>query len=393
MLIHIDTARSLSVSMQAMGEILPLLTLVLVGLIIGLLLGAFGGWGFAQLLARGKNKVEANLAQSSREKINAMLQPFREQIISLTHQVKESSRSQIDLKGQLQQMSAGYQQVSQQAENLTKALKGDPQARGKWGEMLLEKVLESSGLREGEEYHLQKSFTDRDTDRRYRPDAVITLPANREVIVDAKTSLVDYEKYASSQEPSALENFLKSLRSRVKELGEKNYANVSEYSSASGASGATAGGASGARAASGARKVFDYVLMFVPIESAFSLALDKDKGLMDYALERKIVLVSPSTMLLALRTIYYSWRSEKQNRNAEEIAREGGALYDKVAAFIEDMEKHGLQLATTQKSYDGAMKKLASGRGNILSRTERLGELGVKKSKQLQHQSEETEQE
>ena len=383
-----------------MGEILPLLTpfliVLLAGLGLGLLLGAFCGWGFAQLLARAKNRAEAGLAQSSREKINAMLQPFREQIISLTHQVKESSRSQIDLKGQLQQMSAGYQQVSQQAENLTKALKGDPQARGKWGEMLLEKVLENSGLREGEEYHLQKSFTDRETDRRYRPDAVITLPANREVIVDAKTSLVDYEKYASSQEPSALENFLKSLRSRVKELGEKNYANVSEYSSASGVGGATAGGASGARgagAAGGARKVFDYVLMFVPIESAFSLALEKDKGLMDYALERKIVLVSPSTMLLALRTIYYSWRSEKQNRHAEEIAREGGALYDKVAAFIEDMEKHGQQLATTQKSYDGAMKKLASGRGSILSRTEKLGELGVKKSKQLQHHSEETEEE
>ncbi len=344
---------------------------------VGLLLGAFVSWAFLRMLAREKNRAELNLAQNSNEKINAMLQPFREQIISLAQDVKESSRSQIDLKGQLQQMSIGYQQVSQEAENLAKALKGESQTRGKWGEMLLEKVLESSGLREGKEYHLQKSFTDLETNRRYRPDVVISLPADREIIIDAKTSLVDYEKYTSAQEPSlqadALNSFLKSLRIRVKDLAEKGYASASTK-------------------ADGTKKTLDFVLMFVPIESAYALALDEDKGLMEYALEQKIVIVSPSTMMLALRTIYYSWQTEKQNQNAEEIAREGGLLYDRVADFIKDMEKHGKQLTTAQGSYDDAMKKLATGRGNILSRIDKLGGLGVKKSKQLQHHSAEEEE-
>ena len=343
------------------------------GLFISFLLGAICASAFASLRTRDKKHIEANLAQNSRDKIDAMLQPFRQQIISLAQDVKESSRSQIDLKGQLQQMSIGYQQVSQQAENLTKALKGEPQARGRWGEMMLEKVLESSGLREGEEYRLQETITDRETDRRYRPDAIISMPANREVFIDAKTSLVDYEKFSSSKEQAALDNFLRSLRARVKELGDKGYASIHSTSDTA------------------HTKKLDYVLMFVPIESALSLALEKDKGLMDYALERKIVLVSPSTMLLALRTIYYSWRSEKQNLHAEEIAREGGMLYDKVVSFIEDMDKHGRQLTTARESYDGAMKKLASGRGNILARTQKLGELGAKKSKQLQQRSDEDE--
>ncbi len=346
---------------------------------LGLFVGAALGWLLHHARSRALDEkstarimrhtehTEKQLAETSRERIDAMLQPFRIQIETLSRDVRESSRSQTDLKGQLQQMSTTQQQVSQQAENLTRALKGEPQTRGKWGEMLLGKVLESSGLREGEGYQLQANYTDRESGERYRPDAVVSLPGEHVVFIDAKTSLVDYERYASSEQDEekqeALQGFLQSMKLRVKELGDKNYAKLGEA------------------------KNLDFVLMFVPIESAFSLALEQDKFLVDYALERKIVMVSPSTLLLALRTIYHAWRTERQNKHAEDIAREGGLLYDKVVSFVEDMEKHGQQLGTAQTSYDSAMKKLSSGRGNILDKTNKLKELGVKSTKTLKHKA------
>ena len=355
----------------------PLGIFIIIGIFaLGLVLGAtaglllariFGGARNEQATARIIEHTEQRLAETNRERINAMLEPFRVQIETLSRDVRESSRSQSDLEGQLKNMNTTYQQVSQQAENLTRALKGDPQTRGKWGEMLLGKVLENSGLREGEEYKLQVNYTDKESGERYRPDAVVLLPGERAVFIDAKTSLIDYERYTSSEEETekqeALRGFLQSMKLRVKELGDKDYASLGEA------------------------KNFDFVLMFVPIESAFSLALEQDRFLVDYALERKIVMVSPSTLLLALRTIYHAWRTERQNKHAEDIAREGGLLYDKVASFLEDMEKHGQQLGTARNSYDSAMKKLSEGRGNILDRTAKLKELGVKSTKTLKHHS------
>ncbi len=339
-------------------------------------LGLAVGWMRAR--ARGEKsasqlieQTEQRLSETSRERIDAMLQPFRVQIEGLSRDVRDSSRSQTDLKGQLQQMNEGYRQVSQQAENLTKALKGEPQTRGKWGEMQLGKALESSGLREGEEYQLQANYTDRESGERSRPDAVVFLPGERAVFIDAKTPLVDYERHVSSEQAEekqdALRDFLQSMKLRVKELGEKDYARLGET------------------------RNLDFVLMFVPIESALLLALEKDKSLLTYALERKIMIVSPTTLLLALQTIYQTWRTERQNKHAEDIAKEGGALYDKIASFVEDMEKHGQQLGGVQNTYDAAMKKLSSGRGNILDRTNKLKELGVKSTKTLKYQSAEEE--
>ncbi len=343
---------------------------------LGLLVGVALGWLLVRVVGGAINdnaatrlieRTEQRLAETNRERIDAMLQPFHEQIKNLAQNVRESSSSQSVLKGQLQQMNEGYRQVSQQAENLTKALKGEPQTRGKWGEMQLSKALESSGLREGEEYQLQASYTDRESGERSRPDAVVSLPGERAVFIDAKTPLVDYERYASSEQAEekqeALRGFLQSMKLRVKELGEKDYARLGET------------------------KNLDFVLMFVPIESALLLALENDKSLLTYALERKIMIVSPTTLLLALQTIYQTWRTERQNKHAEDIAKEGGALYDKVASFVEDMEKHGQQLGGAQNTYDAAMKKLSSGRGNILDRTNKLKELGVKSTKALRHQS------
>ena len=343
------------------------------GAILGWLLARrFGGALDEKAAARLIEHTEQRLAETNRERINAMLEPFRVEIENLSRDVKESSRSQTDLKGQIQQMSTTHRQVSQQAENLTRALKGDPQARGKWGEMMLGKVLESSGLREGEEYQLQAHYTDKESGERYRPDAVVSLPGERAVFIDAKTSLLDYERYASGEraeeKQEALRGFLQSMKLRVKELGEKDYARL------------------------GDAKNFDFVLMFVPIESAFSLALEHDKFLVDYALEKKIVMVSPSTLLLALRTIYHAWRTERQNKHAEDIAREGGLLHDKVASFLEDMEKHGQQLGTARNTYEAAMKKLSSGRGNILDKAIKLKELGAKSTKTLKHHSSEEEE-
>ncbi len=346
---------------------------------LGLLVGAALGWLLYHARSRALDEkstarimrhtehTEKQLAETSRERIDAMLQPFRVQIETLSRDVRESSSSQSNLKGQIEQMGKTYRQVSQQAENLTRALKGEPQTRGKWGEMQLSRALESSGLREGEEYQLQANYTDRQSGERHRPDAVVSLPGGRAVFIDAKTSLVDYDRYTNSEQPEekqeALRGFLQSMKLRVKELGDKDYARLGET------------------------KNLDFVLMFVPIESAFLLALENDKSLTTYALERKIMMVSPSTLLLALQTIYQAWRTERQNKHAEDIAREGGLLYDKVASFVEDMEKHGQQLGTAQTSYDSAMKKLSSGRGNILDRTNKLKELGVKSTKTLKHKT------
>ena len=347
---------------------------------LGIIIGATLGWLLARIVGGAVNdkaatrlieRTEQRLTETNRERIDAMLQPFREQIKNLAQNVRESSSSQSVLKGQLQQMHEGYRQVSQQAENLTKALKGEPQTRGKWGEMQLSRALENSGLREGEEYQLQANYTDKESGERSRPDAVVSLPRGHAVFIDAKTSLLDYERYANSEnaeeKEDALQGFLQSMKLRVKELGDKDYAKLGET------------------------KNFDFVLMFVPIESALLLALENDKSLLTYALERKIMMVSPSTLLLALQTIYQTWRTERQNKHAEDIAKEGGALYDKVASFVEDMEKHGQQLGGVQNSYEAAMKKLSSGRGNILDRTNKLKELGVKSTKTLKHQTSEEE--
>ena len=242
------------------------------------------------------------------------------------------------------------------------ALKGDNKQQGNWGEMVLEKVLERSGLKAGEEYKMEFATTNSENER-IRPDAVIFLPDNKHVIVDSKVSLVAYSACVNALNEEDRMKFLKahieSLRNHIKLLSDKNYQTAIGLQSP------------------------DFVLLFVPIESSFSLAVQGDAELFNYAWDRKIVIVSPSTLLATLRTIASIWKQERQTRNAIEIAEEGGKLYDKFVAFVDDLIKVGNGIKKTQGDYEDAMKKLHEGSGNLVRRAEKMKELGAKTSKQL----------
>ena len=228
--------------------------------------------------------------------------------------------------------------------------------------MVLERVLEASGLREGEEYEREVSLQDADR-RRFRPDVVVHLPDHRDLIIDAKTSLVAYERYVNAEEEEERRRYarlhLDAVKNHIDRLAGKSYSELEGV------------------------ETLDFVFMFLPIEGALMLALQEDPGLYDAAFSRHIVLVSPTTLLVALRAVENTWRRERQNRNAQEIARRAGALYDKFVNFAEDLERVGKQLDTVQKSYDSAWKKLSDGRGNIVRQIETLRELGARSSKTL----------
>jgi DNA recombination protein RmuC len=266
------------------------------------------------------------------------------------------------LRGELGKLMELNQQISQEAHNLTKALKGDTKKQGNWGELILERVLESSGLEKGREYELQFS-TSNDEGKRIQPDVVVYLPENKHLIIDAKVSLTGYEKVVNAntteERARGIREHVVSLKSHIKGLGEKNYSGAKDLESP------------------------DFVLLFMPIESAFGLALQADDALYDYAWERKIVLVSPTTLLATLRTISSIWKQEKQTRFALEIAEESGRLYDKFVGFMGDMQGVGRSLDQSQRQYGDAMKKLSEGRGNMLDKMEKLREMGAKSSKTL----------
>ena len=254
------------------------------------------------------------------------------------------------------------QRISEEATNLTRALKGDNKTQGNWGEIVLERVLEESGLTKGQEYETQFNTKNEDG-RTIQPDVVVKLPEGKHIIIDSKVSLVDYEAWISSEEDEDKDKFLKnhvaSVRNHVKYLGEKAYQTSRDLQTP------------------------DFVLLFIPIESSFSLAIQNDSSLYQYALDRKIVIVSPTTLLATLRTIATIWNQEKQTRNVLEIAEQAGRMYDKFVLFVEDMQKLGRNLDTAQTAYKGAMNKLQTGTGNLVSRTEKLRKLGAKASKRI----------
>ena len=246
--------------------------------------------------------------------------------------------------------------INQEAENLAKALKGDKRLQGNWGELVLERVLDESGLRKDHEYTLQATRRTEDGDAK-RPDVIIHLPDEKDIIVDSKVSLAAYERAVAAEDDGARENFLRQhvndLRAQVKRLSEQEYDRLL-----------------------GVRSL-DFVLLFVPIESAFMLAMDYDQGLFTEAFNKRIVIVSPTTLLMTLRIIHNVWRYEKQTKNAQEIARRAGALYDKLRLVMEDMAKLGSLLRTADESYQTAMLKLASGKGNLVRQVEHFRELGA----------------
>jgi DNA recombination protein RmuC len=310
---------------------------------------------------KGKKFTELNETQ-----IKGILDPLRDRIkdfenkMHLTHVEQEKERSA--LKEQLRTLSDMNKKMSEDAINLTKALKGEVKTQGNWGEMILEKILEKSGLRKGTEYDVQQNFTLEDGSR-LQPDVVIHLPDNKNLIVDSKVSLTAYEKYNSADDPVMQERYMKehiaSIRSHVKGLSGKSYQNLYNIGSP------------------------DFVLMFIPIEPAFSLAIGNDDGLYNEAFERNIILVSTSTLLATLRTIDNIWKQERQSKNVMEIARQSGELYDKFAGVIDDFIKVGVTMKAGQTAYEDAMNKLHKGRGNVISRFENLKVLGAKVSKSI----------
>ena len=253
--------------------------------------------------------------------------------------------------------------LSKDAENLTKALKSDVKAQGNWGEVILERILEKSGLTKNQEYFIQNSITTEDG-KRFQPDVIIKLPEDKNVIVDSKVSLIAYERFSSAENVEEQQGHLKehiaSIKAHVKGLSDKNYQSL--Y------------GIDG----------LDFVLLFIPIEGAFSAAVQYDNTLFQDAFDKNVVIVSTSTLLATLRTIASIWKQEKQTQNAIEIARQGGALYDKFVGLTEDLLNLGKQMDTAKKSYEGAMNKISSGSGNLIKRADDLRKLGLKTSKQIE---------
>jgi DNA recombination protein RmuC len=298
--------------------------------------------------------------------LDLLLKPFREQITQFATQSKEQfihdAKERQSIKDEIIRLKTLNERLSQDAINLTQALKGENKTQGNWGEIVLERILEESGLREGHEYEPQNTYSDEEG-KKFRPDVIVHLPQNKDIIIDSKVSLVAYDAFIRAENDEArahaLKQHLLSIHAHIKGLSSKRYEQLS-----------------------GVRSL-DFVLLFMPIEGAFLLALEQDNTFFKTAYEQNIVVVSPSTLLVTLRTIEHIWRSEYQERNAKAIAESAEALYEKLVAFVEDMEKIGEQIGRTQKSYEGAMNKLSTGKGNLIRRVEAMRKLGLKPKKML----------
>ncbi|AYN67810.1 DNA recombination protein RmuC [Euzebyella marina] len=320
---------------------------------------------FENLANKILEEKSLKFTERNEKNIKDILTPLNEKIQLFEKKVEESQKENISihsaLKEQLLNLQTQNLKITQEAENLTKALKGDSKMQGNWGELVLERVLEKSGLEKDREYSVQQSFT-REDGTRVLPDVIINLPDGKKMIVDSKVSLTDYERFVNAEDEFK-ERFLKdhinSLRKHVDQLSAKKYEDLYEMDSP------------------------DFVLMFVPIEPAFAIAINNDNTLYNKAFEKNIVIVTPSTLLATLRTIDSMWNNEKQQRNAIEIARQAGALYDKFEGFVSDLTKVGKKMDDAKSEYKGAMNKLFEGRGNIITSIQKLKKMGAKAKKSL----------
>jgi DNA recombination protein RmuC len=315
------------------------------------------------------NKLFEENAKKSTTNLTQMLTPFKEQLKSFGKRVddiyNEETKQRSSLLTEIKNLKDLNNKISQDAINLTKALKGENKTQGDWGELILSKILEQTGLREGIEYSTQGSYTDEDG-KRLRPDVIVHLPQDKDIVIDSKVSLIAYLKYTEAQTQEdkelATKELIKSIYTHIKSLSVKSYENIDSV------------------------KTLDFVLMFIPIEGAFMLAASEDNNLFKTAFESNIMLVSPSTLFATLRTVENIWRYEHQNENALLISKKAADLYDKFASFVSDIETIGTNIARTQKSYDEAMNKLSTGRGNLLRRSEEFIELGIKAKKKIDTQ-------
>jgi DNA recombination protein RmuC len=327
----------------------------------------------ARMTAEFENIANRLLAQRGRElneqhqeKLGLLLRPLQERIKEFEEKVQkaydEEGRQRFALKSEIIKLVEQNQRLSQEANDLTKALKGDSQAQGAWGEMILEKLLESSGLVKGQEYIVQESTTLSDGSR-LRPDAVVRLPEGKHLVIDSKVSLLHYERFAASADPAERERLLKlhieSLRAHAKDLAGKDYTKLYGIGSV------------------------DFTLLFVPIEPAFLLALRERPEIFQEAYDRQVVMVTHTTLMATLRTIHGIWKNERIARNHVEIAERAGLLYDKFQGFVTDLIAIGKALGGAQDTYKEAMKKLSSGAGNLVGQVEKLKQLGAKTNKSL----------
>ena len=304
--------------------------------------------------------------EQNQQNLKNILNPLQEKITDFEKKVENTHKESIDYHAALRQQIIGLKdlnvQMSKETVNLTKALKGDSKIQGNWGELVLERVLEKSGLEKGREYEIQKSFVTEEGNR-VQPDVVINLPDGKKMIVDSKVSLTAYEKYINEDEEEQKSAFLKehvnSLKRHIEQLGNKNYQHLYEMESP------------------------DFVLLFIPIEPAFAIALNEDTQLYNKAFEKNIVIVTPSTLLATLRTIDSMWTNQKQQDNAIEIARQAGALYDKFEGFVTDLVKIGKKMDEAKSEYEGAMNKLVDGKGNLITSVQKLKIMGAKAKKSL----------
>ncbi len=321
---------------------------------------------FENLANKILEEKSLKFTERNEKNIKNILTPLNEKIQLFEKKVEESQKENISihsaLKEQLLNLQSQNLKITQEAENLTKALKGDSKMQGNWGELVLERVLEKSGLEKDREYSVQQHFTTAEGNR-VLPDVIIHLPDGKKMVVDSKVSLTDYERYVNEEDDDLrarhLKDHINSLRRHVDQLSAKKYEDLYEMESP------------------------DFVLLFVPIEPAFAIAINNDNLLYNKAFEQNIVIVTPSTLLATLRTIDSMWNNEKQQRNAIEIARQAGALYDKFEGFVTDLTKVGKKMDEAKSEYKGAMNKLVEGRGNIVISIEKLKKMGAKAKKSI----------
>lgn len=321
---------------------------------------------FREMADRLLEEKSRKFTESNKENLDQILNPLRERLVDFQQKVEKTHQEglvqQEGLRQQLLQLKELNTQMSKEALNLTRALKGDTKTQGNWGEFILESILEKSGLVKDREYFVQVSLND-EQGNRMQPDVIVRLPEEKSIVIDSKVSLVAYERMTSSEleeeQLAERRNHVASLRNHIKLLSAKNYQQLHGV------------------------KSLDFVLLFIPIEPAFAAAVQAEPGLFQEAFDRNIVLVSPTTLLATLRTVSTLWRQEYQNRNAIEIARKGGALYDKFVSFADDLLKLGNQMDTSRKTYDEVMKKLKDGTGNLVRRAEEMRKLGLQTTKTL----------
>ncbi|HET6225409.1 MAG TPA: DNA recombination protein RmuC [Bacteroidia bacterium] len=319
---------------------------------------------FENIASKILEEKSEKFTKQNRENLDIVLGPLKENIKAFEEKVekayKSESNERVELKTEIKNLIFLNQKISEEANNLAKALKGDNKKQGNWGEVILEKVLERSGLVKDQEYRTQFSSSNADG-KRIQPDAVILLPDNKHVIVDAKVSLVAYEACVNAVTEEDRERYVKehllSVRNHVRTLSDKDYHSSTDFNTP------------------------DFVLLFIPIESSFSVAVQADQELFSFAWDKKIVIVSPSTLLATLRTIASLWKQERQTKNVMEIAREGGELYDKFVGFLEDMQKIEKAIELSSKAYLDAVNKLSTGKGNIVRRIQHIQQLGAKTNK------------